>query len=111
MELTQTIIQKTFYVEHEGRTYYVDFIDSDGHTLGLLNRNNWEIIDEDHEELQIWEFRSNTKENIKIIKENQKLSDKLIEFCIKNFNKYDPFKEGDELEAEAKKGEIKLRKK
>jgi hypothetical protein len=111
MELKQTAIQKTFMVGHKGKCYYVDYLNSDGQIFGLINRNNWEISCEDSEELQVYLSKSSTKKEKAGVENNLKLADELIDFCIKNFNNYSPLEIDNELEAEAKKGEIKLRKK
>ncbi|MEK6862407.1 MAG: hypothetical protein AABY07_10685 [Nanoarchaeota archaeon] len=88
MKLEQTTIQKTFTVQDNRKTYYVDYLNSNGQILGLLNRNNWEITDENGEELGIYEFQSSTKREKMQIKENRILARKLINVCIKHFNDY-----------------------
>lgn len=47
MKIEQTVLQKTFYVRHKGKMYYIDYLNSDGQSLGLINRDNWEISDEE----------------------------------------------------------------
>lgn len=86
MKLEQTIIHKTFVVKLRGNTYYVDFIDSDGQTLKLLNRNNWEVYNKDHNELDIYSYYEEDKKRMIELNKNRKLSKKLIDFCLKNFN-------------------------
>ena len=71
MKLLQTVIQKFFTVTNRGKTYYIDFINSDDEIL-LGNRDYWEILDEEWEEV------------------NKKLKIKLINFCIKHFDDYKP---------------------
>ena len=66
-------MEKNFVVKHNGKVYYVDYMDSDGPILSLINRDYWEVIDEEWEEI-----------------EDEKLKKKLIEFCIKHFNGYKP---------------------
>ena len=88
MKLIQSTIQKTFIVEHKGKCYSVDFLDSDGHILGLLNRYTWEVRDEEFEELNIYEFSTDTQKEKEVVKKNRKLADKLIEFCIKHFDDF-----------------------
>jgi len=73
MNLTQSTLQKCFTVEHKCKIYYVDYLNSDGQILGI-NRNCWEVIDEEWEEI-----------------EDNKLKLKLINFCIRHFNDYKPF--------------------
>ena len=89
MKLTQTVIQKTFRVEYKEKVYYVDYLNSDRQTLVLLNRDDWEICDEDHNDLDIYTFYED-KKRIREVKKNLLLADKLISFCIKNFNTYNP---------------------
>jgi len=76
MKLTNTYIQKSFTIKHKGKTYYVDFLDSDGYIGGFL-QPGWEVLDEELEELSV------CASNIKLYK-------KLIRFCIKHFNDYKP---------------------
>ena len=90
MKLTQSTIQKYFTVTHKGKTYYVDYANSDGQTLLLSNRNYWEILDEELEELDIYIHNDTTKKELKQIDKNTKLYRKLIKFCIKHFNDYQP---------------------
>ncbi|MDO8460300.1 MAG: hypothetical protein Q7S74_04280 [Nanoarchaeota archaeon] len=92
MKITQTTIQKTFYVQIKDKTYYVDFVNSDDHNLSLLNRNNWEIYDESHEELDLYTYDNTNKKRAREIKKNWQLAKKLINFCIKHFNDYEPLK-------------------
>jgi hypothetical protein len=48
------------------------------------NRDYWEILDEELEEMDIYIWSDSTK------KENQKLYLKLIKFCKKHFKDYHP---------------------
>jgi len=77
-------------VEHKGKEYYVDYLNSDGPVLGLINRDYWEICDEEGEELNIYILSDTTEEEKKQIEENAKLYSKLIDFCIRHFNDYKP---------------------
>ena len=88
--MTQTVLEKNFTVEHKGRTYNVNFLDSDGQVLGLLNRDIWDIYDEEGEELNIYVFKDTTKKELKQIEKNLRLHYKLINFCTKHFNDYNP---------------------
>ncbi|MBU0977303.1 MAG: hypothetical protein KKD18_02710 [Nanoarchaeota archaeon] len=103
MELKQTVIQKTFTVMHDEKCYCVDYINSDGQILGLINRNNWEISCEDSEELQLYLFKGSTKKEKEEVEANLKLADELIDFCIKNFNNYNTIKVSKRLKAGMKK--------
>ena len=81
MKLTNISIQKSFTVTHKGKTYYLDYLNSTGPICGLFNRFNWQVLDEELEELPIYKLQS-TKA--------RKLYLKLIRFCIKHFNDYKP---------------------
>ena len=72
MNLSQTVIEKYFTVKHKGKTYYVDFINSDD-AIMIGNRDEWEVLDEELEYI----------DDIKLI-------DKLINFCVKHFDDYEP---------------------
>jgi len=64
MKLQQFILNRTFMVNHKGKDYCVDYLNSDGHTLGLLNRDILEVT-EDREEVNIYTFKGDNKEEIK----------------------------------------------
>ena len=98
MEIEQTTIQKTFAVKYRNETYYIDYVNSDGQTLALLNRDNWEIYTEDHELLDIYLFKGDNKAKRLRVNKNIMLANRLVEFCIKHFNDYRPFDESEELE-------------
>ena len=85
MNLTQTVVQKFFTVTNKGKTYYIDFINSDDQIL-LGNRDYWQVLDEELEELNISVFKDTTKKELKQIK----LYKKLIKFCKKHFSDYKP---------------------
>ena len=91
MKLVQSTLQRNFTVKHNGKCYYIEYINSDGQILGLLNRNYWEIWDEDSEEIQIYEFQEDSKKEKIQIKKNKILAKKLIKFCTKHFNDYKSF--------------------
>ena len=55
IKLIQTVLIKHFTVEHKGKTYYVEYANSDGYANCLLNRYDWEILDEEFEELCVCE--------------------------------------------------------
>ncbi len=98
MKIEQTTIQKTFTVSYRNKTYYIDYVNSDGQTLALLNRNNWEIYREDHELLEIYLFKCDSEKEKLMAKKNVELANKLIELCIKHFNDYKPFNHEEEIE-------------
>ncbi len=88
MKIEQTTIQKTFSVKYLGKLYCVDYVNSDGQTLALLNRNNWEIYDEDRKELQIYLFKKSSKKEKEMVKKNMTTARKLINYCVKHFNDF-----------------------
>ena len=88
MKLQQSILNKTFIVNYQGKDYCVDYLNSDGYTLGLLNRDYWEIIDEDRENVNIYLFKNSTKKQKEEVNKNIRLVRELISFCIKHFNDY-----------------------
>ena len=90
IKLIQTVLIKHFTVEYKGKTYYVEYANSDGIPGYLFNRSDWEILDEELEELCVCEFQNDTKEEKEQTKNNIKLANKLITFCIKHFNDYKP---------------------
>ena len=77
-------------VKHKGCTCYINYLNSDGYTLGLLNRFLWEIRTEDDEELDVYGFSASSKKELMQIKKNVILMNGLIDFCIKHFNDYQP---------------------
>ena len=89
MQLEVNQISRDWTILHEGRTFYVNLTDSDGQTLALCNRNNWEVweqTDEAVEELSEYIFESSTPEEQKRAEENSLLKEKLIKFCIENWD-------------------------
>ena len=86
-----SIKQKVYFtVKHKGKFYCVDYLSSDGQILGLINRDTWEITDEEYEELNIYLLNDTPKRERKQIKNNIKFANKLITFCIRHFNDYEP---------------------
>lgn len=92
MKIKQFILQRTFIINHKNKNYYINYLNSDGQILGLINRENWQILDENSEELQINLLSNSTKKERKEIEENRNLFDVLIRFCIKHFEDYNPIK-------------------
>ena len=89
MRLTQSQLSRDWTIEHEGRTFYVNYTQSDGQTLALLNRDNWEVWEQTEdgtEELNIYGFSDDTAEQRKIVHENSELMKRLIRFCIANWD-------------------------
>ncbi len=56
----------------------------------LSNRFDWEILDEELEELCVCEFQDATKKEKEQIRKNRILASKLIDFCIRHFDDYKP---------------------
>ena len=89
MKLEQNHISRDWTILHEGRKFYVNFTESDGQTLALCNRDNWEVWEDTEgeiEELDIYIFKSDTAIKRRKAKENYMLKEKLIRFCIENWN-------------------------
>ncbi|MFQ6054619.1 MAG: hypothetical protein ACE5KE_00535 [Methanosarcinales archaeon] len=86
MKITQNTISRDWTIVVNGKTYYVNYTNSDGQTLALCNRDYWEVYDKDGEELRIYIFKDTTEEQKKEIQKNIELMNKLIEFCIKNWD-------------------------
>jgi len=94
MKIAQSSLERSFVVTHNGKEYFVNYLNSSEPIPNLLNRFHWEVFDENHEELNIFEFKETTTEEKERIQNNIKLRDKLIKFCIEHFNDYNPnFKE------------------
>lgn len=87
IKIIKNTLERNFTVDCKGKTYYVGYLNSDGQILGLLNRNYWEILDEDLEEVSEFCFRGS---DVRGIEKNVELKLKLINFCIKHFNDYKP---------------------
>lgn len=90
MKLQQTIIEKNFHIKAGNKIYYVNYLNSDGQTLGLLNRLTWEVYDAEGDEITFDYLKGMDKKEKKQINKNYKLVNKLIAFCLKHFNEYNP---------------------
>ena len=89
MLLETNQISRDWTILHEGRRFYVNFTECDGQTLALCNRGNWEVqeeTDEGTEELHVYAFQSDTPQEREQVKENIALREKLIQFCIENWD-------------------------
>jgi hypothetical protein len=85
MKIEQNVISRDWTVLHEGRRFYVNFTDSDGQTLALCNRENWEIheeTDESIEEFDAYVFNDTGPQEREQAQENADMIDKLIDFCL-----------------------------
>ena len=70
--------------------FKVLYINSDYADPILFNRDNWQILDEDGEELGLYFLKSDiNKDNLNqgLLEE---IHDKLISFCVENFDNYQP---------------------
>ena len=94
MKLVQSSFERSFVVTYKGKEYFVNYLNSSDRIPNLANRFHWEVFDENHEELNIFEFENMTLKEKEQIQKNIELRDYLVEFCIKHFNDYNPnFKE------------------
>jgi hypothetical protein len=88
MQVEANLISRDWTIRHEGRTFYVNYTESDTHTLALCNRDNWEVLEETEdgtEELNVYGCGDDTAEERKVIQENFELMKRLIRFCIANW--------------------------
>jgi hypothetical protein len=89
MKIEQNTISRDWTILHKGRRFFVNLTESDGQTLMLCNRNNWEVSEETDdgiEELSAYLFKDSSVVERKQAKENAKLIEKLIDFCVKNWD-------------------------
>ena len=77
MKIEQNIISRDWTVLHKGRRFYVNFSESDGQTLMLCNRGNWEVSEETDDGVE--ELDSCKKESGRLVEE-------LVAFCIDNWD-------------------------
>lgn len=49
MKIEQNTLIREGIIKHEGRTLFVNFIESDGQIPALMNRDSWEITEETDE--------------------------------------------------------------
>jgi len=85
MEIEQNTISRDWTVLHEGRRFFVNFTDSDGQTLALCNRENWQIHEETEdgiEEFGAYVFSDSSPEERERAQKNTEMIDKLIDFCL-----------------------------
>jgi hypothetical protein len=89
MQLETNQISRDWTILHNGRKFYVNYTESDGQTLALCNRNNWEVweeTDDGVEELNEYVFKGDTAEEQKKAEGNSLLKERLIRFCIENWD-------------------------
>jgi hypothetical protein len=89
MQLESNQISRDWTVLYDGRTFYVNYRQSDMQTLALCNRDNWEVLgetDDGPEELDIYGFERSGPDGRGKANENFKLMKRLIRFCIENWD-------------------------
>ncbi|MHC4103336.1 MAG: hypothetical protein ACYSR9_00240 [Planctomycetota bacterium] len=89
MQLEVNQISRDWTILHNGRKFYVNYTESDGQTLALCNRNNWEVWEETDDgvgELKEYVFKDDTPEERAKAEENSLLKERLISFCIVNWD-------------------------
>ncbi|MBL7184985.1 MAG: hypothetical protein ISS70_01555 [Phycisphaerae bacterium] len=89
MQLQMNQISRDWTILHAGRKFYVNYTDSDGQTLALCNRNNWEVweeTDEGTEELDVYFSKGDTPKEQRKAENNSLLKERLIMFCIENWD-------------------------
>ena len=82
-------ISRDWTILHDGRKFYVNYTDSDGQTLALCNRNNWEVSEETvegTEELDVYSSEGDTPEEQREAEKNSLFKERLIMFCIENWD-------------------------
>ncbi len=85
MEIEQNTISRDWTVVRQGRRFFVNFTESDGQTLALCNRENWQIHEETEdgiEEFDAYVFSDSSPEEQKQAQENAAMVDELIGFCL-----------------------------
>ena len=89
MQMEANQISRDWTILHDGRKFYVNYTESDGQTLALMNRDNWEVLEETEdgpEELNMYVFKDDTPKEREIATKNTLLKEKLVKFCIKNWD-------------------------
>jgi hypothetical protein len=89
MQLEANQISRDWTILHDGRKFYVNYTESDGQTLALLNRDNWEVLEETDdgpEQLNVYVLRGDTPKQRKTANGNALLKEKLIKFSIENWD-------------------------
>ena len=89
MQLEANQISRDWTILQQGRKFYVNYTESDGHTLALMNRDNWEVLEETEdgpEELSVYVFKNDTPKERELAARNARLKERLVRFCIENWN-------------------------
>lgn len=67
----------------------MNYTESDTHTLALMNRGNWEVLeerDDDTVEPNVYVFKNSTQKERKRVAKNARLEEQLVKFCIENWD-------------------------
>jgi hypothetical protein len=89
MRIEQNTISRDWTVWRKGRRFFVNFTESDGQTLALCNRDNWQIDEETEDsikELNAYVCPDGRPEEREEAQENAEMIDKLIGFCIRKWD-------------------------
>ena len=89
MKIEQNTLSRDWILTHEGRRFYVNFTESDGQTLAMMNRDNWEITEETDDgdiELNGLVFSSMTQQERQKAADDAKLVKAVIIHCIENWD-------------------------
>ena len=89
MKIEQNTLSRDWIIKHEGRTFFINFTESDGQTLAMLNRDNWEISEQTAGgivELNGYIFSDTTQQERLRAEEEAALVKKIISFCIENWD-------------------------
>ena len=89
MKVEQNIVSRDWTVLHKGRRFYVNFTESDGQTLTLCNRDNWEVSEETEDGIEQFSaclFDDSTPEERMRAEKASRIIDELIAFCIDNWD-------------------------
>ena len=89
MRIEQNTISRDWTVRHQGHRFFVNFTESDGQTLALCNRENWDIQEETEDGIEQFDacvLSNSSPEEQEQADENAKVIDDLIVFCIRNWD-------------------------
>jgi hypothetical protein len=89
MRVEQNTISRDWAVFYKGRRFFVNFTESDGQTLVLCNRNNWEITEQTKdgvEDVSACVFKGSSAAEQRQAEENAELIEQLVAFCIENWD-------------------------
>jgi hypothetical protein len=91
MRIEQNTVSRDWTVLYKGRRFYVNFTESDGQTLALCNRDNWQVHEETEngvEELNPYAFNGCSPQQWQRARENEKIMEKLVGYCIRNWDNW-----------------------